>query len=114
MKCLLLFVFKFVLFSSVQGDFCENGDYNKNPIGQCQCQGQYMMNEDCSTAFYCSLEIPDPAIFDGCILSCPEGQIISQNFFNETWECVDDDDSCLGTFHLNCPDNPVLPDLGAQ
>lgn len=96
---------------SLDGIGCTVPDcvYSVNPFGECSCDEQFFINDDCTEGFYCNSNIPDPYLFDGCIQRCLQGQILVPNFAGDMWQCIDapDEFKCPGKFNLNCPDQNV-------
>ncbi|XP_023325961.1 uncharacterized protein LOC111699505 [Eurytemora carolleeae] len=70
-----------------------NGD-----IGECECDGQLWINDDCRKGFYCSSKMPG----GGQDISCKEEERINVNMINQTWSCVPDDGLCPGGLHTQC------------
>jgi len=67
-------------------------------IGDCECDGQLWINEDCSEGFYCNESFPG----GGEDITCPEGQRVDVDMTQLTWSCVEDDGKCIGAFHVGC------------
>jgi len=91
-----------------------NCTYTSNPIGDCDgCNQQIFWNEGCDQAFLCSEYAVDDGE-DGCLLDCPEGEVVSMNIYNRTWECNerDDDYVCPGYFNTYCPENETAVQCG--
>ncbi len=86
-----------------------------NPLGQCGCQRQMFVDQECSTAFYCSNLNGDPYNPEtnmGTLLECPEGQVFEMNLdcADSIFTCVDKgspDSHCPGTYTLGCEDEPI-------
>ncbi len=92
--------------------------YTEKPFAEgtpCSCDGQVFINSDCTMAFECQLNVPDvaPDGAEGCLVDCPEGQVIYPTFYNGgnvEFTCVDQDLAfCPGEYSINCEDNPVDP-----
>ena len=56
---------------------CPVGESSENPLGRCDCEGQFFMSQDCSEAFYCSADVPPED--DGCLFQCDEGEVVAPN-----------------------------------
>ncbi len=87
--------------------------YGTNPLGTCECDGQFFISDDCLQGFLCTTNIPDPYINDGCLQTCLDGQILSPDFSNQQWECLDnsqDEYTCPGCLEVVCPANEIVPD----
>ena len=94
-------------------------EYGMNDLGSCDgCTGQLFISQDCNTGFYCANDLPnDQEDKDGCVLSCPSGQIILPDFVDNTWQCVEDDPTvanCFGGYHLRCPADALIGPLTAD
>lgn len=90
---------------------CENG-----AKAECGCEGQFWINDDCTEGFYCTENNDDPYLFDGCVQTCLNGQVLLPDFAQKSWRCVDRDDfsdlfKCPGQFHFECPANDVGSDF---
>jgi len=77
-----------------------NGD-----IGECECDKQLWINEDCSEGFYCDSALAG----GGRDIKCAEGERIDVNMVNKTWSCIKDDGQCPGAFHVGCEKDPPPP-----
>ena len=86
-----------------------------NPFGECGCEGQFFISDDCLSGFYCTNDINDPLIFDGCYRECEEGQILLPDFANNEWSCVSEDTTrCRGQFNINCPEDDIGHDFDSS
>jgi len=66
------------------------------PIGECECEGQVRINNDCTYAKICK---------DGCYeeFTCEEeDEIIMVDMTNLRFSCGKDDTRCPGAFHVGC------------
>ena len=91
-----------------------NCQYANNPLGTCTgCEGQFFIDETCTEGFYCSDDIPDPLLFEGCLQKCASGEQLRPNFANTTWECVPESEgwTCPGKFNVNCPEDDIGQDF---
>merc|ERR1712062_495137 len=68
------------------------------PIGECQCQGQLRVNNDCTYARKCNSDAPNG--YDE--YNCTDGQIVHVNLVNFKVSCGEDDNRCPGAFHVGC------------
>ena len=87
-------------------------EFGKNFLGDCECDGQFFIDNHCTEGFYCASNIPDPYLYDGCTQKCLDGQVLLPDIPNRSWSCVDRDSfdyefKCPGTFHFECPENDV-------
>ncbi|TRY75788.1 hypothetical protein TCAL_01295 [Tigriopus californicus] len=94
----------------VNGVGCRQPDclYGQNSLGQCECDGQLYIDEDCNEGFLCSTNIPDPYLFQGCKKTCLNGQILVPDIPNKDWKCEDKSTTqyrCPGAFHFECHAN---------
>ena len=82
-------------------------EYSKNHLGECGCDDQLFISKDCTDGFWCSTNIPDPFMFDGCRKKCLDDEILVPNVNDHSWECVHINDPnaqwCPGAFNLECP-----------
>ncbi|TRY74637.1 hypothetical protein TCAL_15615, partial [Tigriopus californicus] len=84
--------------------------YSQNHLGNCSCDGQLFLGDNCDEGFFCSTNIPDPYLFDGCRKSCLSGQILVPDIPNRDWSCKDLSETnfrCSGEFNLECPSNSI-------
>ena len=59
-------------------------EYSINPYGTCSCEGQIVIDSDCSQGFLCTSDIPDPYMYDGYILCKDvESQQLFARMFNQ-------------------------------
>jgi len=71
------------------------------PIGECECEGQLRVSDDCHKARYCN----STDLTQHVDKECPEGEIVFVNMVDHTWECKADDNRCPGAFHVGCQDD---------
>ncbi len=93
---------------------CELGN---NDLGQCECEQQFYINEDCTKGFLCTSNIPDNILYEGCMQTCREGEILLPDFVNRQWQCVPNQENlyrCPGNFRIECPNNDVGEDLDSS
>ena len=101
---------------------CENANIPEvncinelNPFGECGCDGQFFIGDDCRSGFYCTSDVVDPLIYDGCYRECDEGQILLPDFANNEWSCVSEDTAtCRGQFNINCPEDDIGHDFDSS
>ena len=76
-----------------------------NLIGECMCDGQIHINEDCSESFYCRSDIGSG--MEGCHLVCGQGEIVKYNPTDKMWLCETktEYDICPGKFYTGCPNS---------
>ena len=61
-----------------------NCTYTTNDMGECGCNQQFFINEDCDQAFYCSTSATEGQ--DGCSKQCSDGEVRSLTImFNCIW-----------------------------
>ena len=91
--------------------------FDKNPFGDCGCETQFFINDECNEAFYCASNIPDPYLYDGCHQTCLNGQVLLVDAVKKSWECVDRADypnyRCPGRFNLECEKDDIGHDFTA-
>ena len=77
-------------------------DFDDNPFGECRCERQLFINDDCSESFYCSAFNDENK--DGCHLKCEEGTAVKLDLLTKEWRCVEktDDYVCTGGFSTGC------------
>merc|ERR1719154_503195 len=77
---------------------CEcNGNEEECPIGDCQCEGQLRVSQDCKKAKYCEANDQFEEI------SCTnETEIVYVDLTDNSWKCGPDDNRCPGAFHVGC------------
>ena len=103
-------------FAQISGVGCKQPDceFSPNVLGECACDGQFFIDDECTTGFLCNSNIPDPYFNKGCIQRCLNGQVLVPDFDGENWRCIDKDDNpryrCPGAFALECPET----DLGSD
>ena len=103
-------------FAKCPGDLMSFGcpellcSFSTNTLGECGCEGQLFIGNHCTEGFYCSSNIPNPLIHDGCIKKCQEDQILVPDFANNDWACIEDTDDivCPGAYHMECPENEII------
>merc|ERR1712150_255618 len=78
---------------------CACSDPTNCPIGDCECDGQLRVSQDCKTAHYC-----DSTLATGYQeITCSDpNEIVYVNLALNTWECNVDDGRCPGAFHVGC------------
>merc|ERR1712168_550960 len=81
------------------GKFNTECPCNDCPIGDCQCDGQLRVSQDCKTAHYCNSTLPNG--FDEITCSNPN-EIVYVNLAQMSWSCAADDGRCPGAFHVGC------------
>merc|ERR1711892_87506 len=71
------------------------------PVGDCECNGQLRVANDCHTAKYCDSTV------DGGFeeISCPDGEIVYVDMATFSWSCDVDDNRCPGAFHVGCQED---------
>ena len=91
--------------------------YGSNPFGECECNDQFFLSDDCKEGFYCTDNIPDAFQYNGCLRSCLDNQVLVPDFARDTWDCVDVDVAdfvCPGAFNLYCPENDIGTDFDSS
>lgn len=87
-------------------------DFQKNNLGECGCEGQIFVNNDCTETHLCTRIIPggSPEGADGCHLSCPDGQKAYIDLHSKVWECREEtpDYVCTGKFQTDCESDGSL------
>jgi len=74
------------------------------PLGECECQGQLRVSDDCHKGRYCNgTDFSNPDHYVD--IECLEGEIVFVNMVDHTWECKADDGRCPGAFHVGCQDD---------
>ena len=53
--------------------------YQDNDLGECDCNNQVMIMNDCTEGFLC-LDAAEANGFDGCRRTCKEGEILVPDF----------------------------------
>ena len=83
-------------------------EWAKNDIGQCECNHEVFISDDCTKSFYC-VDFPPAGEedADGCLLDCEAEQgdkVVHLDATTNTWECVDRSATftCPGAFNLDC------------
>jgi len=70
------------------------------PVGDCECNGQLRVANDCHTAKYCN---DDDGGFEE--INCPDGEIVYVDMATFSWSCDVDDNRCPGAFHVGCQED---------
>merc|ERR1719232_265278 len=70
------------------------------PIGECECEGQLRVKQDCTEARFCM----ENGKYE--TKTCEEGRIVYVNHASNDdtwlWMCGPDDGRCPGAFHVGC------------
>jgi len=53
---------------------------NNLEMGDCTCENRLFISKDCKTGFLCESNVIDGFENDGCLISCPEGQIAKPDY----------------------------------
>merc|ERR1711874_257564 len=83
---------------------CACSDPNNCPIGDCDCDGQLRVSQDCKMAHYCNSSLAGG--FEQITCTNPS-EIVYVNLAMMTWECNVDDGRCPGAFHVGCQSDPT-------
>lgn len=80
--------------------------FTENTLGECGCDGQIFVDEDCTKSHLCSSNIMEgsPENADGCHLECENGEKVHIDVAGKTWECraPEADYLCTGMFQTDC------------
>merc|ERR1712212_211607 len=68
------------------------------PMGDCQCEGQLRVNNDCTYARRCNGSAENG--YEE--FNCSDGQIVHVNLINFRISCGENDGRCPGAFHVVC------------
>ena len=102
----------------VSGIGCQKPNCDFGSFSECECEGQFWINDDCNQGFYCTGKTPDNYIYNGCVQTCLNGQVLLPDFENKNWACVDKseffDFKCPGQFNFECPENDVGSDFTGE
>ena len=75
----------------------------QNDLGECGCDKQLFVDEDCQKAFYCMdpEDIPDGESGEGCELQCAEDEILiaDPRYGDGYWYCLKN----TGVRPIKCP-----------
>merc|ERR1711892_1331930 len=71
------------------------------PLGECECQDQLRVSDDCHKARFCNgTDFTNPDHYVD--IDCAAPNIVFVNMVDHTWECKEDDGRCPGAFHVGC------------
>jgi len=77
---------------------CNDASNPDCEIGECSCEGQLWVSQDCKTARFCDSSAEGGYVDN----TCQGNQIVYVNMADHTWSCGVDDGRCPGSFHVGC------------
>jgi hypothetical protein len=70
-------------------------------------------SDDCTEGFYFST-LANNGLEGGCRIRCKDGEMVVLDFQGYKWQCKNVNETearCPGKFNIECPENPVGPDI---